>query len=157
MGGAPFEISLGNEEITGQFPASRDRVDPRIDLDQQLLPAGSGGLLPALHVWRRLLTVGPKEFGETYYLGTLPLIDHDGLFDVLVGTHNVVEAQFAFDPQSGQLVALEMFPETNTDPCEIYFSDYRPVGDRVLPHRMTVRVGDNVYGELVIERFELAK
>ena len=52
-----------------------------------------------LHLWRRLLTVGPKEFGETYYLGTLPLIDHDGLFDVLVGTHNVVEAQFAFDPQ----------------------------------------------------------
>ncbi len=120
-------------------------------------PPAAAVCSPPCHVWRRLLAVGPKEFGETYYLGTLPLIDHDGLFDVLVGTHNVVEAQFAFDPQSGQLVALEMFPETNTDPCEIYFSDYRPVGDRVLPHRMTVRFGDAVYGELVIERFELAK
>jgi S1-C subfamily serine protease len=155
--GAPFEITLRNEEITGQFPASRDRIDPRIDLDQQLLPALSGGLLPALHLWRRMLMVGPKEFGETYYLGTLPLIDRDGLFDVLVGTHNVVEAQFAFDPRSGHLAALEMFPEANTDPCEIYFSDYRPEGDRVLPHRMTVRFGDTVYGELMIERFELAK
>ncbi len=67
---APFEITLGNEELTGQFPASRDRVDPRIDLDQQLLPVGSGGLLPALYLWRRMLMVGPKEFGETYYLGT---------------------------------------------------------------------------------------
>ena len=154
---APFEITLGSEELTGQFPASRDRVDPRIDLDQQLLPVGSGGLLPALYLWRRMLLVGPKEFGETYYLGTTPLIDHDGLFDVLIGTHNVVEGHFAFDMRTGHLVALEMFPEANADPCEIYFSDYRPVQDRSLPHRMTVRFGNTVYAELLIERYELAK
>jgi serine protease Do len=156
-GDAPFEITLGGDELTGQFPASRDRVDPRIDLDQQLLPVGSGGLLPALYLWRRMLLVGPKEFGEAYYLGTTPLINHDGLFDVLVGTHNVVEGHFAFDVRTGHLVALEMFPEANADPCEIYFSDYRPVQDRSLPHRMTVRFGNTVYAELLIERYELAK
>ncbi|MHB8957551.1 MAG: S1C family serine protease [Pirellulaceae bacterium] len=155
--GAPFEITLGDDEVSGQFPASRDRIDPRIDLDQQLLPIGSGGLLPALSIWRRMLMVGPEQFGETYYLGALPLIEQEGLFDVLVGTHNVVETHFAFDPQSGHLAALEMFPETNTDPCEIYFSDYRPEGERLLPHRLTVRFGDTVYSELVIERFELTE
>jgi serine protease Do len=155
--GAPFEITLDHQELTGQFPSSRDRVDPRIDLDQQLVPVGSGGLLPALALWRRLLVVGPQEFGEMYYLGTAPLLDHDGLFDVLIGTHNVVEGQFSFDVQTGQLAAVEMFPETNTDPCEVYFSDYRPADGRVLPHHMTVRYGDSVFAELLIERYELAQ
>lgn len=153
---APFEIQLGNDVLAGQFPASRDRVDPRIDLDQQLLPHGSGGLLPALHLWRRLLQLGPQDFGEMYYLGTVPLPGRDGLFDVLVGTHNVVETHFMFDPQTGRLAALEMYPAANTDPCEIYFDDYRPVEDRWLPHRMTVQAGDTVYAALVIERYELA-
>jgi len=156
-GDAPFEIKLGNDELTGQFPASRDRVDPRIDLDQQLLPAGSGGLLPALALWRRLLLVGPQGFGEAYYLGTAPLIGQEGLFDVLVGTHNVVEGHFYFSPQSGHLAALEMYPDTNVDPCEIYFSDYRAVDGRALPHRMTVRYGDAAFHELVVERYELTE
>jgi hypothetical protein len=78
------------------------------------------------------------------------------LSHVLIGTHNVVEGRFSFDPSSGQLVALEMFPESTTDPCEVYFGDYRPVSDRLLPHRMTVRWGDAVFAELRIERYELA-
>ncbi len=88
----------------------------------------------------------------------MPLIDHDGLFDVLVGTHNVVEGQFAFDLQTGHLVALEMFPEANTDPCEIYFSDYRPVQDRVAAasHDRAIR-RQRCTRELLIERYELAK
>ncbi len=152
---APFDITLDDQQLTGQFPDSRDRVDPRADLDQQLLPIGSGGLLPALALWRRLLLTGPQQFGEMYYLGTAPLLGHDGLFDVLVGTHNVVEGHFAFDRQTGRLVGLEMYPETNTDPCEVYFSDYRPVQQRSLPHRLTVRYGDTVYAELSVERYEL--
>ena len=75
---------------------------------------------------------------------------------MLIGTHNVVEGHFAFDSQTGHLAALEMFPEANTDPCEVYFGDYRLVQDRSLPYRMTVRFGNAVYAELLIERYELA-
>jgi S1-C subfamily serine protease len=153
--GDPFEIVLGNDEITALWGSRRERLDPRLDLDQQLLPAGSGGLLPALYLWRRLLITGPAEFGETYYLGTAPLPGHSGLFDVLVGTHNVVEGHFSFDATSGQLAALEMFPDTQSDPCEIYFQDYRPAGERRLPHRLTVRWGEAVFAEMLVERFEL--
>jgi S1-C subfamily serine protease len=154
-GGAPWEITLGDEEVAGQFPATRDRIDPRADLDGQLLPAGTGGLLPALAIWRRLLVLGPSQFGEISYLGTFPLIERSGQFDVLTGAYNVAEAQFSFDPQSGELVAIEMFPENNSDPCEIYFSDYRAVGNRKLPHRLTVRFGDTVFGDFAVDRYEL--
>ncbi len=154
-GGGPFQIELGPGEASGQFPASRDKVDLRVDYDQQLLPAGSGGLLPTLSLWQRLLREGPQQFGEIYYLGTVPLIDRDGLFDVLVGTHNVVEVRYAFEPDSGLLVALEMFPAMNVDPCEVYFKDYRQAGDYLLPHRVIVRHGDTVFAELQIESYEL--
>ena len=156
-GGGPFEITLGDPEVNGRFPASRDRVDVRLDLDQQLLPTGSGGLLPTLHLWKRMLTLGPRQFGETYFLGTAPLMEREGMFDVLVGTHNVVETRFTFDPQSGLPASVEMYPEMNSDPCEIELSDYRKVGDQLLPHRLVVRFGDNVFGELVVQSYKLGK
>ena len=31
------------------------------------------GALPALDAWRRMIAEGTKRFGETYYLGTMPL------------------------------------------------------------------------------------
>ncbi len=155
VGLGPFEITLGPEQARGQFPASRDKVDLRVDYDRQLLPAGSGGLLPTLSLWQRLLRVGPSRFGEVYYLGTAPLINHDGLFDVLVGTYNVVETRFSFAPHGGQMVAVEMFPEANVDPCEVYFDDYRKVDDYLLPHHMIVRYGDVVVAELQIKNYEL--
>ena len=50
-------------------------------------PPRSGGLLAALHLWQRLLLLGPRRFGEVYYLGTLPWPTDDKLADCLVGNH----------------------------------------------------------------------
>lgn len=152
--GAPFQITLGSPEVTGEFPASRDRMDLRVDFDQQLFPAGSGGLLPTLALWKRFLQLGLAQFGEVYYLGTAPIMDQAGLCDVLVGTHNVAEARFACDPETGHMVAIEMYPETNVDPCEVYFSDYRQWEGRWVPHRIVVRYGDSVFAELQVEKYE---
>lgn len=155
--GGPFQIELGVTEATIQLPARRDRVDLTRDLDQQLVPAGTGGLLPALHVWQQLLQLGPGKFGELHYLGTAPLIDHQGLFDVLVGTHKVVETRAYFDPQSGALAALEMYPDTNVDPCEVGFNDYRPIDGRDWPHRIEVRYGNDVVLRLNVDTITLKK
>ena len=154
--GGPFEIRLDAKEAAGLFPASRDTVDVRVDLDQQPLPLGSGGLLPTLALWQRLVRLGPEKYGEVYYLGTAPLMNRDGQFDVLVGIHNVVESRFSFDPRTGQLEAIEMFPESDVDPCEIYFSEYREIDGCLLPHRIVVRHGDAVFAELEVEQYELA-
>jgi hypothetical protein len=126
-------------------------------LDGQLVPEGSGGLLVALHLWKRLLQLGPKQSGDVYYLGTAPVPDRPGLVDVLVATHNVVEARFLFDPPTGRLIGMEMFPDDQVDPCEVYFDDYRPVDGRQLPHTLLVRHGDAVYAQFKLESIVLAK
>jgi hypothetical protein len=43
------------------------------------------------------------------------------------------------------------------DPCELYFSDYRAVDGRQLPHRIEVRSGGEQYGVFKVKSFQLAK
>jgi hypothetical protein len=100
-----------------------------------------------------MLTLGPEQFGETYYLGTTPLINHDGLYDVLVAVHNVVETRFSFDPRTGLLAAVEMFSAADADPCEISFSNYRELDGRWLPHTAVVRYGEDVFATLEIDKY----
>ena len=105
---SPYMESLESVAIV---PAGRSTVVVGTDLSDQLGPAESGGLLAALHIWRRMLIEGPSKIGDAYYLGTQPLRGDEGLFDVVVVTYDVVEVQMSFDPDSGRLMALEMFPE----------------------------------------------
>jgi hypothetical protein len=122
----------------------------------QLVPEGTGGLLVALHQWRRMLTLGPERYGEVFYLGTAPLVGHEGLVDVLVATHDVIEMRFMFDPSTGLLLAAEMYPDTEVDPCEVFFRDYREIGGRQVPHTLDIRCGDDSFGSLHIDLFRAA-
>jgi hypothetical protein len=132
-----------------------------VELDDKMLgnlqPPGSGGLLGALGLWRRLLVEGPQGFGNLQYLGTAPFYE-SGLppvggkpapieAEVLVGTQWDAECLFYFSPIDGSLLGLEMFPVDDSDPCEIYFSDYRPeqVGLHI-PRKIEVRHGDSLFG-----------
>jgi S1-C subfamily serine protease len=150
-GGGPFAAHLANEEVRGVFPRGEARLELDRDLDEQLVPPESGGLLPALHLWRRLLVQGPSNYGDVYYLGTAPIPGKDKMYDVLVGVFNVVESKFYFDPDDGRLVLLEMFPDPYADPCEIHFDDYREAEGRQLPHRLDVRYGDEQYAVINVE------
>ena len=76
---------------------------------------------------------------------------------VILGTHKGVECRFYFDAADGNLIAMEMFPEDDADPCELYFSRYRDVGGRMLPGRIEVRNGDEVYGVFSINEITLEK
>ena len=103
-------------------------------------------------------STGPSEFGEVYYLGTVPLAGHDGLVDVLVGTPRAASSAASCSTRpTGHLLAVEMFPEEDVDPCEVYFADYREVDGRWLPGRMEVRVGDDVYGVFKLDEFTFEK
>jgi hypothetical protein len=42
------------------------------------------------------------------------------------------------------------------DPCEIYFGDMREIEGRFLPHRWTIRHGDEVFAELTINSYDLS-
>jgi S1-C subfamily serine protease len=156
-GGGQVEVTLASEASTGTFPAGAAKVEEGKDLDQQLDPPGSGGLLAALHLWRHLLVGGPQKFGEVYYYGTAPYPSVPELADVLVATRNVAETNFAFDPQTGLLAVLEMTLDSDADPCELRFSDYRDVGGRQLPHKMEVREADRIVGVIEWSQTELGE
>jgi len=155
-GTGPFEFRLGKQKIEATLPNGPATVDLAKDLDEQLVPPQSGGLLVALHLWRQLIAEGPSQFGEVHYLGTLPVPGKPEFADVLIGTHKVVEAQFLFDRQSGLLIALESFPDEQSDPCEIQFDDYKEVDGRMWPHRLTVRHGERTVGIFQIKSIELS-
>lgn len=121
------------------------------ELRASLLPAQSGGLLPALYLWRRLAQDGLGHFGEVYYEGEAPLMGRDELVDVLVGLHKGAECRFYFDPKSGELLALEMFPDDDSDPCEVYFGDYRTTADGTWPGRIEVRHAGETFAVFAVK------
>ncbi|NUQ61107.1 MAG: trypsin-like peptidase domain-containing protein [Pirellulales bacterium] len=151
--GSKFTLRLTDQDIVLELPVGASTWTVTDELASSLAPPGSGGLMPALHLWRRLAVLGPDKFGDVSYLGTAPLVGHTGLFDVLVGLSGGVESRFYFDPAEGDLLAVEMFPADDVDPCEIYFSDFREVEGRKLPRRMEVRFGDEPFSAFQLEQF----
>ena len=101
-GGGSFSCLLTAAGAKLKLPAGEVEWKAGENLASSLLPAGSGGLLPALHLWRRLAIDGPDRFGQVTYLGTAPLVGHEGLVDVLSGVDGGIECRFYFDPQAGR-------------------------------------------------------
>ena len=153
-GDVRIELTEKNGSIV--MPDGQSGAEFGLSLSQATSPPRSGGLLAALHLWQRLLLVGPRRFGEVYYLGTVPWTSDDQLADCLVGTYGDVEARFYFAPDTGDLIGMEMQASDDQDACEIYFADIRQVDGRSLPHRWTIRHGDDVFAELTISSYETA-
>jgi hypothetical protein len=85
---------------------------------------GGNPLLPALFLYRLMAVEGPKAFGETYYVGTMPLPGLDGMLDVVVANYRGVDTWCYFEP-NGRLAAMEVFPEEHADPLEMRLLNYR--------------------------------
>ncbi len=151
--GDTFEIRLSDARGICDLPVGQTQVDFTKPLGSSLDPPGSGGLLLALHLWRRLLIVGPERFGQVTYWGRSPLAGHDAVADLLSAIHGGLESRVAFDRGDGRLLAIETYTDEDRDPCEIYFSDYRTTGGRQLPHRMEVRYVDDLFAVLNISDF----
>jgi S1-C subfamily serine protease len=154
-GGGNVSVILDTRDSSGIFPAGAASIDATKDIDQQLGPEGSGGLLAALHLWRQMLVQGPQKFGEVYYYGAAPYPGIEQLADVLVGVRNVTETNFVFDPADGRLAYVEMFADIDIDPCVLHFSDYRDVAGRQIPHKVEVRHGDVVYADITWSKIGL--
>ena len=153
-GNGDVAIDLTDKSGSIVTPEGQSGVEFGASLTETTGPPRSGGLLAALHLWQRLLLVGPRKFGEVYYLGTMPWKTDDKLADCLVATHAGVETRLYFDPENSNLVGIELYLSDEEDPCEITFEDIRPVDGRSLPHHWTIRLGDDVFAELNISSYE---
>jgi hypothetical protein len=156
LGGGKVEITLGDKSSSGTFPQGTAKLDTDLDLDQQLDPAGSGGLLAALHLWRQILVEGPAKFGDVVYFGAAPHPAVQGQAEILIARRNVAELQLVFDPASGRLAAIELITDPTEDGCDIVFGDYRDVQGCQLPHQLTVCRGDEPFGQIQWDKIELA-
>ncbi len=159
--GKTFEAVLRDDEAFLDFSEEQFRISLSRDLDEELDPQGSGGLMLAMSMWRRLLTVGPEKFGEVYYLGQVPSISDSGdydtsrMLDVLVGTHDAIEVHYFFDPGSGRMERLEMFPSIHADPCELLFGKPADFNGQKIPTEILVITGDEVISKLIIESIRI--
>jgi serine protease Do len=133
-------------------------------------PDGSGGLLAAFYLYHRLLTLGAGGFEVKCDHG-----GHEPIYppradakqpaslrelreeaDVLNTRFGAFLAKWFFSRADKRLRAVEVRLEDSEDPCEVYFSDYRAVNGRQLPHRLEVYYAGTRYGILEFSSFELA-
>jgi hypothetical protein len=152
--GGDVAIELSEKHGSMVMPEGQSAAEFGLSLSDATSPPRSGGLLAALHLWQRLLLIGPRTFGDVSYIGTLPWADDEELCDCLLAIHGGVETRFYFNPTSGHLVGIELQLADDVDPCEIYFSDIRQVESRSLPHRWTVRHGDEVFADVTVTNYE---
>ncbi|HEV3205263.1 MAG TPA: hypothetical protein VGY77_12800, partial [Gemmataceae bacterium] len=133
-------------------------------------PKGSGGLLTALYHWRRFLTLGPAGFeGHCAHHGSAPfypfpangsqptsLADLRVDAEVISTEHAAVEVKWYFSKKDYTLMGFEVSIAPEDDPCEVYLSDYRMVDGRLLPYRMEVRSGNDLFSTLTIKNYDIA-
>lgn len=131
-------------------------LDTESDLATQLVPEQTGGLLIALHLWRQFLVLGPDQFGEVKYFGSAPLEPGGDRLQILVATRGVIECNLFFDDTTKRLVAIEVFPESDSDPCLLRFSDYERDDDLTVPSLFEYSHGFNS-GSFTIEKIEFLK
>ena len=146
-----FRFSIGDEGAEADLPSGPWSVDTAHDLDVQLAPDGSGGMLLTLYLLREFLLSGPQTFGEVIYLGTVPQYRSDGtpLVDAIVATRQAVELHILTQPETGQLVGLELIVDSIQDSCELDVIH----NDLGAPTTFEVRHGDDLFGVFQIERF----
>lgn len=151
---SPVTIVLAQEKSGFQSTAETFVLDPKKDLTQQLQPQGSGGILVALHLWRTMLLEGPNKYGETVYLGSV-LTEEGGQRELASATREGVETNWLFDPISKELRGLEMFPDPESEPCEVRFSDYQSQDGFAIPRSIEYRFNGGPFASIVVERLEI--
>lgn len=138
-------LNLGPRAFLQQF----DGADP---IDE---PAGSGGLLFALHHLKLLLTSGGEKFTDFYYLGTEPLDGGSTQVDVIVAELTGTKSRWYFDPQDGALLGYDMRLTEDVDECEIRFGKFAEFEGRKLPSEIKVSRGGQSYATFKVEQANL--
>jgi len=149
--GGSFVIETSEQKSTCRMPTGYTAADFSRDLENQLSPPGSGGLLLTLHLWQRFLEKGLRQFGEVNFLGQLPTGPDGQLVDCLVGIYAGIETRFLFIPDTGNLVGIEVFPDDNHDPCVLRFSDFDNAAGQTVAKRWQVFHAGNLYADYQID------
>ncbi len=152
-------------DVEWKLEPLKDKQDLNVLKD----PPGSGGLMLALYHYRQLLTIGEKSFeGGFSHGGQEPFYplppdgqkpDYNKLrvdTEVLRTEHSGVAGKWYFALPDQKLLGFEITPDHDDDPCEVFFSDYKNVDGRLLPHKIEVRYRNDCYAALTVKSYNLA-
>jgi hypothetical protein len=80
----------------------------------------------ALRVWHQWHAKGPRLIGEAIYLGRNPVVGESERMDTTKITIGEVTCYVYTDPEDGMFRLVEIFPDSMSDPAEVYFekADY---------------------------------
>ncbi|MFC1758949.1 hypothetical protein ACFL2H_09300, partial [Planctomycetota bacterium] len=152
-----MELTASADTFRCRWNESPIAIDRNVSLETQLAPENSGGALLALMTWHRMLSVGPHAYGDVIYLGRAPVVDRDRMADVFVATYDVVESRFYFDVDTAELLLIEMYPDSDVDPCELHFRDYQTRRDgRLWPSEIRIQLGDSTFDSVTLNEFEIS-
>ena len=154
----------------GAFPDTLDPLPTDTTGVDFRKPNGSGGFMAALYVWRHLLTQGEKGLIDCIHGGFEPFYppptdgspvktwsDQRVDAEVITNRFGPYQTKWFFAKGDQKLLGFELrLQEINEDPCEVYFSDYRAVDGKQLPHRMQVYYRDVHYGTFTVTNYKLA-
>lgn len=161
-GGGRFEIELADQSARISLPTGDSRWEPAVaaaglpaEAGFDASPPGSGGMLAALTLWRRLLLDGSTDDGRMIYWGQQPQVNDDGtpgsLADVLELTTTSGQARFLVD-DTGGVVEVSFTLTPTAEPCQVRFSlpaDGRPCWE---PSKITVDYGGRPFATFLVEK-----
>ena len=116
----------------------------------------------ALYHWRRFLIQRMTGFDAAFfYAGQEPFYatgkaKDSVLTDVLQTEYAATTCKWYFEIKTGKLLGVECWLLPDTDPCELYFSEYQARDGVQLPTRLTIRHADREFGYYKIDRVTLA-
>lgn len=135
----PVTIQVAADKMSLQIGQKTLEIDKRSEMYDVVTDGSAAGLLPALDAWRRMLNDGPRKFGESYYLGTMPLGGERPLRDVMVGLAGELEVRWLSHPDTGAVEAIEVFADRDGDPAELWL--LREGDSKAMPSVIDLRYG----------------
>ena len=148
----PVKIQIAADKMSLQIGQRIFQIDQRSEMYDAVTDSTMAGLLPALNAWRRMLNDGPLKFGESYYLGTMPLGGERPLRDVMVGIAGELEVRWLSHPDTGAVEAIEVFADRDEDPAELWL--LREGDSKAMPNVLDLRYGIDSILKIKVQSWE---
>ncbi|MEO9591795.1 S1C family serine protease [Rhodopirellula bahusiensis] len=132
-----FQLTIGEGQFEFKIGNDVERLSRGDELLRVVDEQRDAGILACLSALQRMLAIGPKQFGDTYYWGTMPLSGKRPLRDTVIGIHSDLETRFLHHPESEKLEVIESIAGTDTDPAELWFG----TDNGGIPSTMQLRYG----------------
>lgn len=114
------QIRVGKDKTEMVVGEKTFEATSRGKLYDEVVDGSVAGMLPALDAWRRMIEKGPQKFGETFYLGSMPLAGARPLRDCMVGLDGELEVRWMSHPESELVEVVEVFADRDEDPAELW-------------------------------------